>query len=113
MSLELSNIDDKELYDLIEKASLAEKLENDPAWKMLREAGNRIIDRAITEFALRCKPTDIEHIILLQTVIKKYKFGLFDEVRALKVEADQAFIEGKERGVIGDFFDSVKSKIGI
>jgi hypothetical protein len=109
----LQHIDDKALYDLIEKASLAEKLENDPAWKMLKEAGERIVDRAITEFALKCKPNDIEHIILLQTVIKKYKYGLFDEVRVLKTEADQAFLEAQERGVIGDFFASVKAKIGI
>ena len=113
MATELSNIDDKELYDLIEKASLAEKLENDPAWKMLREAANRIVDRATTEFALRTNPNDTEAIINLQVIIKKYKYGLFDEVSILKAESDQAFSEAQDRGVIGDFFASVKAKVGL
>ena len=108
-----SSLPDKELFDLVEKANLAERLENDPAWKMLKEAADRIVDRAITEFALRTNPNDTERIIELQVIIKKYKYGLFDEVRVLKNDAANAFEEAKDRGAIGDFFASVKAKIGV
>lgn len=111
--MSLTNIDDKELYDLIEKSNLAEKLESDPAWKMLREAGDRIVERAVTEFALKTNPNDTERIIELQVIIKKYKYGLFDEIRILKQESDVAFHELRDRGMFGEFFDSVKSKVGL
>jgi hypothetical protein len=111
--LELTHIDDKALYDLIEKTNLADKLESDPAWMMLREAGDRIVERAVTEFALRTNPNDIDRIIELQVIIKKYKYGLFDEIRILKQESDTAFSELQERGTFGEFMDSVKSKVGL
>ena len=111
--MELTNIDDKALYDLIEKSNLAEKLETDPAWKMLREAGDRIVERAVNEFATKTNPNDTERIVELQVIIKKYKYGLFDEIRILKQESDTAFRELQERGTFGDFIDSVRSKVGL
>ena len=111
--MDLNSIEDKELYELLEKATLAERLENDPAWKMLREAGNRIVDRAVDEFALRSDPKNIEQIINLKTIIKKYKYGIFQEVEMLKRESEFAFEEAKDRGIIGGFMDSVKEKVGL
>ena len=102
---------DKELFENLEKAGLVDKLENDPAWKMLKEAASRIIERAITEFALKTEAKDIEKIIMLQTIIKKYKYGLFDEVKFLKNESDALFQEAKQRGAIGDMFHGIKNKM--
>lgn len=83
----------------------------DPAWKMLQEAGKRIVDRAIDEFAMKVKAGDTTRIIELQTIIRKYKYGLFDEVRMLKMESDQAYAEAKERGVLNSWWESFKSNL--
>ncbi len=105
----LEKLDDKELYDQLEKAGLAEKLENNPEWKLLKEAANRIIDRAITEFALRTKPDDLKAIIILQTIIKKYKYGIFDEIKVLKDASNMLTEEARDRGLIGQAVDWFKS----
>jgi hypothetical protein len=100
----LEKLDDKELYDQLEKAGLAEKLESQPEWALIKEAANRIVDRAITEFALRTKPDDMKAIIMLQVIIKKYKFGVFDEIKVLKEASEMLSEEAKSRGIFGDFF---------
>lgn len=113
MSEALSNVDDKELYELIEKANLADKLVNDPTYKLLREAADRIVERAVTEFALKAEPDNLVEIIKLQTVIRLYKFGLFREVEVLKRESESAYQEAKDRGVFGNFLESIKEKVGL
>ena len=111
MSVTLSEINDKELYDLVEKANLAEKLMADPTWGLLKEASNRIVERAVSEFALKANPDDLVEIIKLQTIIRMYKFGFLKEVEILKQESEFAFQEAKERGVIGNFLSNVKERI--
>jgi hypothetical protein len=108
MSTNYSEFTDKELFDQLEKSGLAEKLMNQPEWKMLEEAGKRIVDRAVTELVLKVKAHEHERIIELQTIIRKYKYGLFDEVRVLKMESDQAFTEAEDRGLIGSFINKLK-----
>lgn len=95
-----SVLDDKELLEKIEQAGLAERLVNDPAWGLLQEASKRIIDRAITKFALSTKADDLVSIIELQTIIRKYKLGLFSEIEILRHEGEEAFEEAKNRGSI-------------
>ena len=104
MGSTLQEMDDKELYEQLEQAGLVERLENDPAWGMLREAGNRIVERAVAEFALRCDPTDVKHVTELKTIIKKYKFGLFNEVSVLKSESEQLYQEARNRGIFRGIF---------
>jgi len=111
--MDLNSIEDKELYELLEKANLIEKLENDPAWRILKEAAKRVVDRAVDEFALRSDPKNIEQIINLKLIIKKYKYVIFQEVEMLKRESEFAFEEAKERGIIGGFIASVKEKVGL
>lgn len=96
-----NNLDDKELYDKLEKAELASRLKGSSEWKLLEEAARRIVDRAITEFALKTKADDIVRIIELKTIIKKYKFMLFDELEMLVQEGEYAFEEAKQRDIIG------------
>ena len=113
MATNFSDLSDSELYGELEKANLADKLENQPEWAMLKEAAQRIVDRAVSQFALKCEADDIRKIIMLQTIIKKYKFGLFDEIKILKMESNQLFEEAKDRGLVGDWLANVKEKLGL
>lgn len=106
-----SILDDKELYEQLNKAGLIEKLSTSPEWKLLQEAANRIVDRAIREFACNVKATDIVRLIELQTIIRKYKYGLIDEVNILKNESEFIYQTAKDRGLIGKAWDKIKSKI--
>jgi hypothetical protein len=100
--LNLDEMEDKDVYDYLHKAGLVEKLTNTEEWKVLKEAGERIVDRALTEFALKTKADDLTRIIELQTTIRKYKFGLFNEVELLKQNSELLFKEARERGLIGE-----------
>ena len=84
----LRQLSDKELWDKLNQAELAEKILNDPAWALLKEAGNRIVDRALQKFSMAMKADDLVGIIETQLIIKKYKYGLLDELEQLKVEAE-------------------------
>ena len=105
--------EDKELFESIEKGGFVEKLESDPSWKILREIADKIVEKAVIEFAVKTKPDDVVRIIQLQTIIKKYKFAFFDEIQRYKDDADMAYIEVQERGTFGDFIASVKEKVGL
>lgn len=93
-------LDDKEIFDKLKKAELAERLLASPEWKLLKEAALRIVDRAISKFALSTKADDLVAIIELQIIIRKYKFGLFEEIDLLAQEGIVAFEEAKDRQLI-------------
>ncbi len=91
---------DIEIYELLEKANLAEMIAEQPEWKLLRTASERIIERAIEQFAKHTDPENLVEIIKLQVTIKKYKYGLFEEVEFLRQDAELAFEEAKARDII-------------
>jgi len=103
--MNLEELSDKELHDKLQEAGLVEKLTSSPEWGMFKEASDRIIDRAINEFAKNTKADDTVKVIELQTIIRKYKYGLFNEVNSLKVESDMLFEEAKSRGMFGEIAD--------
>lgn len=105
-----SVMDNKDLYDQLNKAGLIDKLATSPEWKMLQEAANRIVERAIKEFSCSTKANNIVRIIELQTIIRKYKYGLIDEVNILKNESEFIYQEAKFRGLIGEAWDKLKDK---
>jgi len=112
VDIDYNEMSDKELYKQLEQSDLVSKLETDPAWSMLKEAANRIVERAIREFALNPNlSNDASRIIELQTVIKKYRFGLFNEVEMLKSESEFIYQTAKARGLIGGLWDGLKDKI--
>ncbi len=111
MDIDYSILDNKELYDQLSRAGLIEKLATSPEWKLLQEAANRIVDRAIKEFACNVKATDTVRLIELQTIIRKYKYGLIDEVNILKNESEFIYQTAKDRGLIGEVWDKIKDKI--
>jgi hypothetical protein len=95
--MNLEELSDKELFDECQKSGAIEKLTNSPEWKIIKEASERIIDRAVNEF-INTKADDTIRIIELQTIIRKYKIGLFSEINVLKQASDLLFEEAKSRG---------------
>jgi len=98
------SLDDKALFDQLNKAGLAEKLKSDPDWELFKEGAKRVIDMAVDEFAVRTDPKDLAKIIQLQVIIKKYKFKLFSEIEQIASEGELAFEEAKHRGILRKLF---------
>ena len=83
-------LEEKDLYDIIEDANEAMKLLNGPNGNVIKNASNRIVERAIFKFAKQTDPKDIAAVIELQLIIRKYKYGLFEEVQQLAQEGEEA-----------------------
>lgn len=114
--MNVQELDDKTLFDNLQKAGLVDKLETSEEWKMLKEAATRIIDKAVYEFALKTdvssEPKDLAKVIRLQQVLRLYKYGLFREIELLKQESDFLFEEAKDRGMVGMTIREEKPKRG-
>jgi len=107
--MELEQMEDKALFDALHKAGLVEKLTSSEEWKMLKEAGDRIVARAVNEFMVT-PASDTLKIMELQVILRKYKKGIFQEVEMLKNESDRIYEEAKDRGMIGDLYETVKER---
>ena len=94
---------DKELFDKISQAALAEKLETHDEWKLLRVAADRIVERAVRAL-IQTPATNTAAVIELQQVIKKYKFGLFAEIDLLRQEGEFVLDELRNRNETTEFF---------
>jgi hypothetical protein len=92
-----SELEDKELYDKIEQGNLADGFLKSKNGKLVNEAARRIIEKAVCEFALRTDVNDIAKVIELQIIIRKYKFGLFEEIKMLAEDGREAEDELQDR----------------
>ena len=100
-------LDDKDLYDKIDQGQLADNFIHSENGKLLSEAAKRITERAIEKFALGAimpKSLDgkdmigfITEVLELRLIIRKYKYGLFEEIKLLAEEGDRAADELQER----------------
>ena len=91
------DLDDKELLQKMDKSALADKLKNDEAFQLLREAGNRVAARAIHDFVFKVPLDDLQGLASLRAIIRKYKYELFAEIEAIAMEGDILFEEVKGR----------------
>lgn len=98
--MDYSILDDKELVKKMDKSGLAEKLKSDEAFQLLREAGNRIAERAISDFVFKVPLDDIQAIATVKAIIRKYKYELFAEIEAIAMEGDILFEEIKDRNLL-------------
>lgn len=102
LPVDYKDLDDKALFDCLQRATLAEKLKTSPEWKLLQEAADRIVERTLKRFALSMKADDIVGVIETQLLLKKYRYGLFDELNQLVSEGENVFEEAVARGVINN-----------
>lgn len=98
--MDYSGLDDKELVKKMDKSGLAEKLKGDEAFQLLREAGNRIAERAISDFVFKVPLDDIQAIATVKAIIRKYKYELFAEIETMATEGDMLFEEIKDRNLL-------------
>lgn len=98
---EFNTLDDKALFDKLQQAELANRLLNSPEWGLVKEAAERIIDRALAKFALNMKADDLLGVMETQMLLRKYKYGLFSEVEQLAQEGELYYLELKGRDLIG------------
>lgn len=92
-------LDNKELFEKLHAAEIAELLKSDDRWALLEEARTRIVERAILKFVTDPDHSDIAKTIEFKIIIKKYKYGLFSEVEQLAKEGDILFDALQDRGV--------------
>ena len=75
---------DDELYEALKEADLADRFLESPQGKLIQKASSNIVERAVQEFALNPDIVkDTEKLIELRVIIKKYKYGLFEEIKQL------------------------------
>lgn len=110
VSRNLDNMTDKELYDKIHQAGLAERLANSEEWQLVQKAADRIVERAVRTL-VNTPATNMAAVIELQQVIKKYKFGLFAEIEMLRKEGELIFDELKEREALPDFTSDIGESV--
>ncbi|MCR4286872.1 MAG: hypothetical protein NUW09_02535 [Deltaproteobacteria bacterium] len=92
-----STLDDKALFDRLQQAELANRLLVSPEWQLVKEAADRIIERALAKFALNIKADDLLGVMETQMLLRKYKYGLFSEVEQLAQEGELYYLELKNR----------------
>lgn len=69
--------------ETLRKIDLTTTLVTSNEWRIVKDAAERIVERAVYKFATATKADDLVGIIELQTIIKKYKYGLFSEIEQL------------------------------
>lgn len=89
---------DDELYEALKDADLADRFLESPQGKLIKKAANNIVDRAVQEFALNPDITkNLEKLVELRVIIKKYKYGLFEEINQLRTMGFLVWQELKTR----------------
>ena len=93
------NMTDEELYEALKKADLADKFLESPQGHLLQEAANRIVEKAVVEFAI-CPLEEFkkfENQMAWRLIIRKYKFGLFEEIKQISRDGFLVWQELKNR----------------
>ena len=98
--MDYRGMSDEELYRQIESIDLADKFLDSPQGKLIHEAANRIIERATFEISVHgveMMENNKAKLIELILIIKKYKFGLFEEIKQISREGYLVYEELKNR----------------
>lgn len=95
--MDYNSFSDEELKKQLEDGILIEELENTEGWKIIKEACQRVSDKAMLAL-LKAKATDTALIIELQQVAKLYSTVLPSLLRHMKAESRLAFDELMDRG---------------
>jgi len=102
MTEEYRTLDDKDLLERLERAGLAERLTTSMEWGLLKEAGRRIVDRATDQFAMKTEVTDMAELSDLKAIIRKWKYGIFNEIEMLRQDGESAFEEAQNKKILDD-----------
>ena len=104
----LDHLTDAEISAGLKKAGLAERLVNDEHWKLLKEGADRVVEAKLEEFAYKADPTDVAAVVEMQTILKMYKFGLFDNIISMSNQEEEFFEEVEDRGLLSKIFPNFR-----
>ena len=97
--MDYARMTDEELEQMAELVDFADRFLLSPQGALVQKAADRIVERAVAEFALA--PSDLlkdtEKLMELKVIIKKYKFGLFEEIKQISREGFLVYQELKNR----------------
>ena len=88
-----SELTDEELYKIMDESDLAGSFLKTPMGLVLQEAAKRIVDQAVFKIAMVIDPKDVSAIWEQKLIIRKYKYGLFEEINQLSREGVVAYSE--------------------
>lgn len=91
--MKYNRLDDKELFDKMEKAALAERLTSSPDWQLLDEIRKRAIDKWIDYFILKMDTKNIADVEMVRSMLAVWKYDLFKTLGIVKQEGQIAFEE--------------------
>lgn len=93
-------LDDKELFDKMEKAALAERLTTSPEWQLLDEIRKRAIEKWTDYFIFKMDTKNIADVEMVRAMLAVWKYDLFKTLDILKQEGQIAFEELNYSGKI-------------
>lgn len=94
-------IEDDDLNELLEDAMEAEKFLDSPTSKIVQKLSQKTVDKYISKFVFEKPPNDLQAFFMwameIRSVIRKHKFGIFEEIKALKEVGEDAYNERQFR----------------
>ena len=93
-------LDDKELMERMDKAVLADRLLNDPIFKLIDEVRKRAIERWTDYFALKIDPKNITDVAMVKAILQIWKYDFFKVLDIMKQDGEAVFEELKYRNKI-------------
>jgi hypothetical protein len=94
---DIRELEDKDLYDLIEQGDLAGNFLKSRIGVIFIEACKRIAERIDRQIAFNCNPSDTSKVSELQTKLRFYKYEVFNMFDVLKEDGEKANQELDER----------------
>jgi len=91
-------LDDRELFEKLEKAALAEKLTTSADWKLLVEVMKRAADRWTEYFVTKVDSRNISDVEMVRAMIRVYRGDFLKGLEILRQEGEIVFEELKYRG---------------
>ena len=96
---EIAQLSDDQILEKLESAALADRLEHDEHFQILRNACKRMHDRGV--FALKTvNPTDHRRIIQLQLMCQFYENIILTLITNFKKDAEAVFNEAVDAGIL-------------
>lgn len=102
--MDYNEFTDKELFEKLGASITTEQFLDSEMGKLFIRGSEKIVDRALLKLCTKpVKDLTWNEVIEVIVIIRKYKFGLFDEIRQIAQEGEFVFDELKERDALNGF----------
>lgn len=90
MNEDISELEDKDLHDIVEEADFVSKFFEGKMGKILIRACKRTADGVDRQIAYNSDPTDVKQMTLLQTKLRFYKYEIHTLFQSIVAEGEIA-----------------------